>query len=150
MAKIVLSDTAPNEAKSFSLANANFDVPYDTTDPVVIANALAHPWLDVEFPKPFEVEGQFREPSVRPEDDALSSFNSVANDPAAVKAHFESLAEEVDTTPLAVDAGLDQDKPVTVGEGENEVAVTLAADDDADSAPTKRSSRSTTTKKDND
>lgn len=152
MAKIVLdTDTAPSDAKHFSLANANFDVPYETDDPVVLSNAEAHPWLRVER-EVVLIEGTFRDNQVRPEDDPLSAFNSVANDPDAVRAEAERRAAEFEgRTPLAVDAGLDQDKAVTVGEGDNEVAVTLEADDtdSTDSAP-KRGRRSNSTQKDND
>jgi hypothetical protein len=144
MAKIILSDEAPSDAKSFSLANANFDVPYETNDTVIVANALAHPWLTVERDES-AAESTFREPSVRPEDDALSATNSIANDPEAV-ARFNAEQEAAAGTPLAVDAGLDQNKAETVGEGDTKVAVTLAADDDATAPPR---SRFTPTDKDN-
>lgn len=151
MANIVLSDVAPKDASHFSLANANFDVPFETDDPIVLANAEAHPWLKVERPEVEMLSGGFREVSVKPEDDALSAQNSVANDPDAVRAEQERRAAEEGTgTPLAVEAGLDQDKPQTVGEGDNEVAVTLAADDSDDSAEKPRRRRSTATEKDKD
>lgn len=127
MAQIVLSDIAPSDAKHFSLANENFDVPYETDDSVVIGNALAHPWLDVNFPKVEVVEGDDLSTSVAPADDPLSGSHSLANDPDAVRA---ALVEANASDPVAIDAGLDQNKPVEV----DGVAVTLAADEDTDTA----------------
>jgi hypothetical protein len=144
MAKIELSDVAPKDAKSFSLANTNFEVPYETNDPVVLSNADAHPWLVVTREEVL-IEGSFRDTQVKPEDDPLSLQNSVANDPDAVRAALEG--DEADVTPLAVQSGLDQDEPETAGEGDSEVAVTLAADDTDSTKPARRR-RSTSTDKD--
>jgi hypothetical protein len=129
MANIVLSDLAPADVNQFSLANAEIEVPYETTDPEILANAAAHPWLDVE------VEAQVVDPDSReafgPEDDGLSSFNSIANDPDEVAAEA-ARREVVYSEPTAIDAGLDQGEPEYVGEGDFQVATTLAAVDEVD------------------
>ena len=130
MAKIVTNELAPKDAKTFSLANESFEVPFETTDPTVLANARTHPWLTVEYGEQAEVGGQFADNQVKPEDDPMSALNDRSNDPDFVR---EQQAESTeDSTPLAVDAGLDQDKAETVGEGDNQTAVTLAADDTND------------------
>lgn len=138
MAKIVTNELAPKDVKHFSLANANIEVPCETDDPVVLANASAHPWLTVEREPVPEVEGQFVDRQIKPEDDPMSYLNDDSNNPDAVRAHFEDQQSE-DATPLAVEAGKDQNKP----EVEGGVAVTLAADDtdSTDSAPKRRSSK---------
>lgn len=140
MAKIVLNDTAPKDAKSFALAGANFEVPYETTDAEIVSNAVAHPWLEVQFPEVESFAGSYRDTQVNPADDAFSAQNSKANDPEAVRA---ALAEEDSSTPLAVDAGLDQNKAKTVGSGDGKVAVTLAADETDSTGSQSRSRRST-------
>ena len=128
MAKIVLNDVAPKDQKSFSLANANFEVPYETTDPVVLANARSHPWLEVEEDAAKGVKAQFVDRQVKPEDDAHSAINSVANDPDAVRAALEE-RDDLTVVPLAVESGLDQDKRKFEGRGDDRVALTLAADE---------------------
>lgn len=126
MAKIVTNELAPEGAVRFSLAAVDFEVPYETEDRTVLSNAAAHPWLSVEYPDRPESEGVFIDRQVKAEDDPLSRFNDNSNDPEAVAADRPDYA---DVTPLAVDAGLDQGKAETVGEGDQQVAVTLAADD---------------------
>lgn len=126
MAKIVLSDVAPQgEALTFSLGNAEpFEAPFETTDATILANANAHPWLIVEQDERDSIDIPHPD-RLAPEDDALSAQNSVANDPDAVRA---ALQEQDDDSPLAIEAGRDQDTPEFVGN----VGITLAADDDAD------------------
>jgi hypothetical protein len=135
MAKISLNDHAPSgETVSFSLANAEtFELGagakkfFETDDPDLISNANAHPWLQVEVATDVPAPN-FHEPAVRPEDDTLGRFGPnarLANDPDEVKKANDARAAD-DVQPLAVQAGLDQDKEVVTGE----VAETLAADDE--------------------
>lgn len=127
MATIKSSDLAPSEAVHYSLANSEFDLggsgkkTFDTTDADVIANALAHPWLIVEYPKADAPVGVYVN-QIDPKADPLS-------------ARFEGTIEDADrpdsageTTPIesvAVDAGEDQGEIVKSGR----VAETLAAAD---------------------
>ena len=124
MATIVLSEEAPqDEPITFSLAGAEpFEAPFESDNPTLLANAEAHPWLQVEHDEADLVEASAFEPSVDPTQDPLSAQyeGEVTKDSPAV---------EDQGTPLAVEAGLDQNESVTVGEG-REVAVTLAADED--------------------
>lgn len=123
MAKIVLSDTAPSGQTQFSTAQAEFEVPYETSDPDILANARVHPWLEVVEDEPDGV--QTPDVYVLPQ---TTRFD--ANDPEAVR---EELArrglDEVAASRVAIDAALDQDEPVTVEPG---IAVTTAAADAAD------------------
>lgn len=126
MAKIVHSEAAPSEAVHYSFAGVEFDLggksqAFETTDPVVLSNAEAHPWLAVERDEADLVRGEYRD-TLDPKDDVLSAVNSVANDPEAARAASAPVVEVI--APLAVDAGKDQDKPVKTGR----VAETLAAD----------------------
>lgn len=123
MAKIVLSADAPDEAKDFSLGNDEISVPYETDDPVVIANARTHPWLEVEVPTTKE-KVYTLEPSVDPTKDPLAAenpANAVAFDQDAVAKFEASKAEAIE--PVAVEAGADQDKKESAGG----VATTVAA-----------------------
>lgn len=129
MAKIVLSDVAPkDDTLSFSLGQeSGIEVPYETDDRELLANANAHPWLEVEYDETQEAGGVFIDNQLSPADDHLSAVNDHSNDPDAVRAEIERrLAEVEDPTPLAVRSGLDQNEPVSVGP----VALTLAADED--------------------
>jgi hypothetical protein len=130
MAKIVHDEAAPSEAVHYSFAGAEFDLEgaeasFETSDPAVISNAEAHPWLRVEREEAELVRGEYTG-FLAPEDDALSAVNSVANDPEAVRAELDR--RDADFQPLAVEAGLDQDEEVIEGG----VSVTLAADDAVD------------------
>lgn len=124
MAKISLNDHAPSGEKvSFSLANAEtFELgtgakdSIETDDTDLISNANAHPWLQVDVGTDAPVP-TFTEPSVKPEDDVLGRFGPNAN----LKPEKAEKVEAVQ--PLAVEAGLDQDKKVVTGD----VAETLAA-----------------------
>jgi hypothetical protein len=52
MAKITHSELAPAEKVVYTLANEQFELTakgtHETDDPIVISNAIAHPWLEVE------------------------------------------------------------------------------------------------------
>jgi hypothetical protein len=129
MAKIVLNDAAPSDdtlAFSFAGVEEAFQAPYETDNREAISNALAHPWLEVEYDAEDVVDPDEFDTRLRPEDDALSAVNDHSNDPDAVRAEIERRrAERGDVTPLAVEPTLDQDEPVKEGP----VAVTLAADE---------------------
>lgn len=148
MAKIVLSDDAPNEAVHFSLAQVEFDLggksdkgAFETSDPVVLADADAHPWLKVE-----RDSSETYQPSapafLRPEDDVLSRVNSVAFDPEAIKA-IESGKADYEGERTALDAGLDQDEPVEIKAGSVTIAETLAAADDHKAAKSAKNFKGT-------
>lgn len=130
MPKIVLSDAAPEGDLRFSLANAEIEkLPYETSDPVVVANAESHPWLTVEYEKVEELADQSDPfPQTKPEDDVLGAANSVANDPDAVRAEIERRKAGA-SDPVAIDAGLDQSDVVVTASG---VAETVAADNATD------------------
>lgn len=126
MAKIVLSADAPDDAKTFSLGNDVFDVPTESTDPVLLANAASHPWLEVEANEE-AAEARYRETGVDPEKDPLSASNpaaALAFDPDAIKAVED--AKETEIEPVAIDAGKDQDRK---GRAKQPVASTIAAAD---------------------
>lgn len=124
MAKIVASDEAPKGAFRFSLANEEIEkLPYESTDPAVLANAEAHPWLVVERDEVEELSELAGELHPTADEDVLSAQNSVAFDPEAIKA---ALTEEAASDPVAIDAGLDQSKVV---ETESGVDLTVAADE---------------------
>jgi uncharacterized phosphosugar-binding protein len=130
MPKIVLSDDAPKGDLRFSLANAEIEkLPYETDDAVVVANAEAHPWLAVEYPEAKELSDQSDPfPQTKPEDDVLAAENSIANDPAAVRAEIDRRVEGV-SDPVAIDAGLDQGDVIVTASG---VSETVAADNATD------------------
>lgn len=124
MAKIVLSADAPDEAKDFSLGNAEISVPYETDDPVIVANARSHPWLEVEVDATKSVI-RYRETSTDPKTDPLSAENPdalIPFDEDAV-AEFEATKAE-SVAPVAVEAGADQDKK---GRATAEISTTIAA-----------------------
>lgn len=147
MAKIVLNDTAPSgEVVGFSFGNEErFDLggsakkALETDNPVLIANALVHPWLDVIVPDGEASAPVFHDRQVRPEDDKFSSQHPDANkvnDPKEVKKALAA-RDDLDPSvkPVAIDAGRDQDKAES-----GPVAETLAADPEhegAKSAPRK-------------
>ncbi len=128
MAKITLSDKAPEGAKLFSLASDEIEVPFETNDPEILSNAGVHPWLKVERDVETDEFVQQGAP-VFPADDPA---NSLANDPEAVAAERER-REIAFGEPTAIDAGLDQGDVEFVGDEDHEVAVTLAAADSRDS-----------------
>lgn len=105
MAKIVHSEAAPSEAVHYSFAGVEFDLggrkkAFETDDPNIIGNAEAHPWLTVERDVVSVVKGNYVT-QLRPEDDALSAVNSVANNPEAAPAYEAQDSEPVVETPAA-------------------------------------------------
>lgn len=134
MAKIVHSEAAPSEAVHYTFVGVEFDLggrkkSYETDDAAVLSNAEAHPWLTVERETVEPIQGAYVE-QLRPEDDHLSSLNSKANDPEAVRAAEEAKREAADN-PVAIEAGKDQTEVVETGG----VAETVAA---VDSTPDKK------------
>lgn len=132
MATISPNDYAPSESFKVILPTATFDLDpggsYETEDRVAISDAEAHPWLQVKHPEEVELSVQRAEKSVPYADDYLSAPNSKAFDADEIRKIEEAKASDTGT-PLAVEAGLDQDKSVTSGEGEHQIALTLEADD---------------------
>lgn len=146
MAKIVLSEAAPQEPVRFGLSSVDFDLKpggsFETEDRQAIGDAEAHPWLSVEYDEALQIEPTFRDAHVRAEDDPLRAENSRAFDPEQIKA---DAPEEEAVRPLAVDAPRDQSE----AEVEGGVAVTLEADETGEAEqPKRRSTRRKT--EDND
>lgn len=132
MATIRPNENAPAEDVNYILPTESFELgaggSYESDDPAVLAAALAHPWLEVEYSDAESVIYEAPRKSIAPEDDPYSGYHSIVNDPDAVREVEEAKAESFDNR-LAVEAGLDQTEPVEVGG----VALTLAAvDTDAD------------------
>lgn len=136
MAKIVLSELAPDEAVHFSLGNAEFDLggksgkkSFETADREVLGNAASHPWLSVETDPADELGGLFVPHGVPADQDVLSAQGpraADAFDPAKVRAALEAQgAVTEEPQPVAIDAGLPQSEPIV----EDGVAKTLAADE---------------------
>jgi hypothetical protein len=139
MAKIVLSDDAPQDAKKFSLANAEIEVPYETDDSQILGDAGAHPWLDVEYAA-VDVVGGVHFTPLDPKDDVLSSVNSIANNPDEARKANEARNLEV-LNRTALDAGLDQGKVVEVKAGDVTIAETVAAEQKAAAKPAKTATK---------
>jgi hypothetical protein len=145
MPKIVLSDAAPKDVErlTFSLPGAEpFEAPYESDSPVVLANAESHPWLEVERDEDAVVDPPSYSASVDPTKDPLSLQYEGDRNVAPAE-------PEEDVTPLAVESGLDQNVAETVGEGDNETAVTLAADDSENSPAPKTRRKSSSAAKEN-
>lgn len=134
MAKILHSDVAPAGSVHYTFAALpeGFDLSgktasHETTDSALIAEALIHPWLRVEYPKE-QLVAPDEKPPLDPKDDPLSAVNDNSNDPAAVKASEDAkraaVGADEDTHGTALDAGLDQKEVVVTGD----VAETVAAD----------------------
>lgn len=142
MARIVLSDQAPTEAIHFSLVNDEFILggasdkkSYETDDRGVLAAAAEHPWLEVEQDEVKEAAVFAEDTRVAPEDDPLSDRHpnaALAFDAEAI-AKFEAEKRE-GVSPVAINAGLDQDTPESTGP----VAETIAADDNHEAAKSAR------------
>jgi hypothetical protein len=126
MAKIVLSDIAPEGHTKFTLGADEVEAPFETNDPVLISNARSHPWLLVE-----DEEGAAQPPSyvntLSPSEDSLSAVNSIANDPDEVRKALEERGLTA-VARTAIDANLDQNEVVEL----NGVALTVAAEEDAE------------------
>lgn len=151
MATIRPNDNAPAEEAKYILPTVTFDLAaggsFETDDRAALAAAEAHPWLEVEYDAAEEANYSRPERSVPYNQDYLSAVNSVAFDMEAVR-EAEEAKLGVEAQPLAVDAGLDQDKLKTVGRGDQKVSLTLAADeaaapadDDNDKPAAKRGSK---------
>lgn len=129
-ATLTLSELAPEGAGHFSLANEEInlgDGAVETDSYTIIDNALAHPWINVEFPK-VDVDTASLDQADAPYPGDLR-VNSLANDPEAVAAAEAEKREQVDH-PLAVDAGLDQNEPVVTSGVAETLAVEEALPDD--------------------
>lgn len=133
MAKILHSETAPSGTVRYSLANTEFELngrkSYETIDAAVLTDAEAHPWLRVEYPEVEVIQGAYVE-QLSPQDDAMSRFNSVANDPEEVRKAEQEKADAFNH--VALDSGLDQDDATQIVESPDSppVAETLAAADE--------------------
>lgn len=131
MAKIVLSEAAPSdETLAFSFAGVDeaFQPPFETDNAEALANAKAHPWLEVEYPEVDQAGGVFLNTQLSAADDHLSALNDTSNDPDAVREELERRQAELDgVTPLAVRSGLDQTEEVQTPD--SRVNLTLAADE---------------------
>ena len=153
MAKIVHSSLAPSEKVTYSLGGTSFEInggnktaAYETDDPQVVADARAHPWLDVVVPKAEQVEAP---PAHRlaPEDDILSAKHpdaKLAFDADAAKA---ALVEQLAVAPVAIDAGLDQDTKVVSGEVAETLAAAEVAVEKAEAANEKAETKTTSKEK---
>lgn len=163
MAKVTLSDLAPDEVVRFNGWKVDLELggsgkaSVETDDPVVINYAEMHPWLSVEYPVATEQEMYgLNGLAEHPELDGLSGEGPNARDPfdpEKIK-EVEDAKENDRPQPLAIDAGLDQGEEVevgVVGDGKvvEGVAVTLAADEahDPKKGPSRASKPSTTDKK---
>lgn len=161
MAKVTLSDNAPDELVRFNGWNVDFELggsakaSYETDDRDVIRFAEEHPWLDVEYTA---VEAPAL-PSLNtlaehPELDALSGVGPGAKvpfDPEEIRKVEESkLVDRGDR--VALDLSLDQGEPVEVGKvGDDDgTAVTLAADEDHDAAKSSKAIKPSTNDKKGD
>lgn len=138
MPTISHSELAPDAPVRYLLGQAEFQLDgrtknYETDDPDVVLNAEAHPWLSVAYPEVEQIEGAYVEQVAR-EDDPLSALTSIANDPAEIRKVEE--AKRAARAPVAIDAGLDQEEKVEVGN----TAVTIEAASEGE-APKRRSTR---------
>ena len=140
MATIRPNDNAPDEQVKYCLGSVDFDLgpgdEYQTDDRAAIADASAHPWLEVEVPQVQELSEARASRSVPYEDDVLAAVNSEAFNFEKIKAEQEARAEVIES-PVAIQAGLDQGKPVEEGG----VAVTLAADNSDEKTDKKMSAK---------
>jgi hypothetical protein len=144
MAKVTLSDKAPDELVRFNGWKVDFELggsakaSYETDDRDVIRYAIAHPWLDVEVDAgevaPFVKPDSLAE---HPELDALSGEGPNSHIPfdqdeikKAEEAKVVDLGDRV-----ALDLSLDMSEKHEVGMvGDEGTAVTLASDEDHDPA----------------
>lgn len=131
MATIVPSELHPDEEVTHQLAQDLFKLgggtdSYETDDRGVIANAIAHPWLEVEYAD-VEVVGHYRPDTVAPAEDVLGAEASIAFDPDEIQKALEENVV-VEESAVAIESGLDQDKTVEKGG----IAFTLAADETDD------------------
>jgi hypothetical protein len=131
MATIRPNENAPAEEVHYTLPSAEFDLgpggSYESDDRAVAAAAEDHPWLEVEYPQVNAEVYTRPAKSIPYREDPFSEYNDFSNDPARVE---ETEREKYSATvaPLAVEAGLDQSEPVSVGNTD----LTLAAADETD------------------
>lgn len=125
MASIVLSSDAPQEDYSFSIGSTEFGISpsgkYETSDKDVLATAEAHPWLEVEYDKSEKPIAAYRK-TVKPEEDVLAAANSVAFDPAHIKADREAVlgTDEVEVAVEAAPVAVDKKKKPAFSLGSND------------------------------
>ena len=130
MATIRPNSNAPDGEAKYILPTATFDLAaggsFETDDRVALADAEAHPWLEVDYNIDEQPQFFSGTNAVAYEDDYLSAPNSVAFDPEAIR-QVEEEKRGVVSTPTAINAGLDQG--VKNPRGSNRfVNETLAAD----------------------
>lgn len=115
MATIRPNENAPAEDVNYILPTETFELgadgSFESDDPAVLAAALAHPWLAVEYSEQESVVYEAPRKSIAPEDDPYSGYHSIVNDPEAVREVEEAKVASFDNR-LAVEAGLDQKEPV--------------------------------------
>lgn len=139
MAKITLSDLAPNEAVRFIGWQVDLELggsgkkSVETDDHYVIGFANEHPWLNVEYSAAATAVPDAPDTlAEHPERDVLSGLLTGRvdpNDPAEIKKAEDAKAVERGEL-VALDAGLDQSVVVETGP----VAETLAADEGSQTA----------------
>lgn len=118
MATIRPNVNAPDDQVRYCLGSVVFELApggeFETDDRAAIADAAAHPWLDVELPQAEELSEAYVSKSVPYEDDVLAAPNSQAFDPD--KVHEMQMERERDIAArTAIDAGLDQGEVVEAG-----------------------------------
>lgn len=128
MASIVPSKLHPDEEVSYSLAGGEFTLgpggSYETDDQALILNAISHPWLSVEADPATAIVVDDRARHVDPKLDVLAAAHGTeAFDSEKIVALEASKVRSV-AAPVAIQAGLNQDKKVI----EAGVAHTLAAE----------------------
>jgi len=137
MATIRPNDNAPEEQVKYCLGSVVFELApggeYETDDRAAIADATAHPWLEVELPRLEELSQEYISKSVPYEDDVLAAPNSQAFDPDKLHAMQMEREREV-LARTAIDAGLDQGE--VVEEGGVNLTVAAAVEDAPDAEET--------------
>lgn len=135
MAKIVPSTLAPSEPFSITFADAVIELDgsqktsaLETDDSAVIAAARTHPWVTVESEPDEGFVGDYKR-ALDPRLDPLSAQHPSAKEATSTEAARAFAEANAQPQPVAIDAGLDQDKPTTTETGN--VAKTLAAVEDA-------------------
>ena len=128
MAQIVPSKLHPSEEVKYSLSGGEFslapDGSYTTDDPVLILNAYSHPWLDVVQDPPTGIVFESKSPHMDPMKDVLAAaHDSDAFDVEKLIALEASKVRQF-PAPVAIEAGLDQEKKII----EHGVAETVAAE----------------------
>lgn len=143
MARILHNDRAPDETVHYTFSGVEFDLggsakgSFETDNREVLSNAEVHPWLTVEYPERELIAGEPRRTLAdRPDLDALSGVGPNARvpfDPDEI-AKVEDAKAAARVNPVALDAQLDQGEAVVIETPDQEIATTLAADEDHDPA----------------